>query len=279
VVLGVTVASRTAEMFMLRNKNRLITIVVVEGPSDSRTYRKVLVGQNIHIAWLNGKANAMELLEHLKKVHLSGVVGIVDADEDRYLGRGRQAPNICWTSTCDLEAMIVASDAYLRKPIAGLSEVQRRKHVESLVSAAFPLGCVRILSKKHSWSLNFKDVVFGAFIDTAAIKCDLEACCEEILARNLNATVEKQTLIEMISEMRSAIADPFIVVNGHDLCRIAHLCTLRIFRQNTRGGDDVFNSLVEYYERSDFQQTSTYSELLVWQANAAPYVVAVEPST
>jgi hypothetical protein len=277
MTLGVTVASRTAEAFMLRNKNRSVAVVVVEGPSDSRTYRKVLADQNIHIAWLNGKSNALELLEQFNKFSFSGVVGIVDADEDRYLGRARQFANVCWTSKCDLESMVIASDAYLRRPITGLSEEERRTHIELLVAAATPVGCIRLLSKKHSWALDFKDIVFGAFIDSARISCEVEACCQEILARNLHASIDKRSLGAMVAEMQSEISDPFIIVNGHDLCKIAHLCTLRMFRRSMQGGSDVFASLVEYYESSDFASTTTYAELLAWQATAAPYVVTTRP--
>jgi hypothetical protein len=81
-----------------------------------------------------------------------------------------------------------------------------------------------------------------------------------------------------VAELQSELADPLIVINGHDLCKIAHLCALRLFKRNMQGANEVFNWIADCYDVSDFVRTSTYNELIEWEATAAPYIVTVRPS-
>src|ERR1700753_4054776 len=135
--LAVTVGSRYAEALMLRMKQRNLTVLVVEGASDSRAYRRVL-DDSVQILWVNGKDEALSLLSRFEDTKIAGAVGIVDADHDRLFNRQRQSKNVCWTSYTDLESMVFASDAYLKTTHGQSDEDTRLVGRELLLKAACP---------------------------------------------------------------------------------------------------------------------------------------------
>src|ERR1700733_3138006 len=53
------------------------------------------------------------------------------------------------------------------------------------------------------------------------------ACCEEVLRNNLQSGLTAQDLIDEISEVKRQLNDGWRIVSGHDLCRIAAICSLR----------------------------------------------------
>lgn len=264
MILGVTVGSRYAEALLLRGKTRNVAILAVEGSTDSRAYRKLLDG-SVHIMWLNGKDEVLQLLDRFGQTRIPGTAGLIDADYDRLFGKAKQNARVCWTSHTDLESMILSSEAYIRATNNGLDEESRREHRRLLLAAAAPLGYLRAISARSRFALDFKALKFSAFIDSARITCDEQACCEEVKRANLQSDLTVRDLLGEIAEMRQQCSDPWLIVNGHDLCRIARICSLRLFRRTFDTPGALFEALAVNYGLADFKTSSTYQELLSWE--------------
>ena len=277
MILGVTVGSRYSEVLLLRGKNRTLPILAVEGSSDSRTYRRVLDG-SVHIIWLNGKDEVLSFLDRIEKTSVVGTIGIIDADYDRLFGRRTQLRSVFWTAKTDSESMVISSEAYLRATENGLSEEVRRGHRGLVLSAAVPLGCLRAASIRNGLALNFKQLKFEAFIDSARITCDERACCEELLRTNLQCRLSPSDLTDKLNEVRSLFEDPWQVVNGHDLCRIAQICSLRLFGRLFATPSSIFERLVANYLSRDFEGCSTYSEIRQWQDSNPGFTFTLPPT-
>lgn len=278
MTLGVTVGSRYSEVLLLRGKSRTLPILAVEGSSDSRAYRRVLDG-SVHIVWLNGKDEVLSFLDRIEKTTIVGAIGIIDADHDRLFGRRTQMRLVFWTSKTDLESMVISSEAYLRATENGLAEGVRRDRRDLVLSAAVPLGCLRAASIRKGLALDFKNLTFEAFIDTAKITCDERACCEELLRTNLQCRLSPPQLMDELNEVRSLFEDPWNVVNGHDLCRIAQICSMRLFSRSFANPSSVFEKLAANYLPRDFEGCSTHSEIRKWQNSNPGFTFTLPPTS
>jgi hypothetical protein len=208
------------------------------------------------------------LLDRIKRTKVPGVVAIVDADYDRLRGRQRQDTNVCWTSENDLESMIWASEAFFRATENIKLDLETsRLHRELVSKAAVPIGSLRFLSGQNGWGLDFKQIRFASFIDSARITCDDRACCEEVLNKNPQSDLAVGTLLNEISECRNINGMPWSIVNGHDLCKIAHLCSLRLFRSGSTSSDSIFERMAKNYKITEFLPTTTCAELQQWEAS------------
>jgi hypothetical protein len=274
MILGVTVASRYAEAMLLRGRRRTVSFVVVEGASDSRLYRQVLDATASHILWLNGKEEALNLIQRFRDTSVPGTLSVIDADLERLFGRARQGPNIIWTSETDMETTVIYSDAYFRVIPNLPSYDTMKRNRDRLFAACVPVGALRALSQRERWALDFKELSFRSFIDTAAVTCDIEALCEEVLLKNPAHSLSVDELVVQLRGFIATLPDTKLVYQGHDLCRLLKMCNMRLFS----GRDLGFDRVAEKYGAPDFDQTSTCMEIRVWEAGNTPFaVLAVQP--
>jgi hypothetical protein len=93
------------------------------------------------------------------------------------------------------------------------------------------------------------------------------------LTKNPHCSLTVDELLRELTAVNVYCSNPWTVVNGHDLCRIAPLCQLRIFGREFTASHQVFEALAEHYRGDDFQGCGTYQELADWQGKNAGYSV------
>jgi hypothetical protein len=174
--------------------------------------------------------------------------------------------------------MVISSEAYFRATENGLDENVRRDRRDLVLNAAVPLGCLRAASIRKRLALDFKELKFEAFIDSARITCDERACCEELLRTNLQCRLSPSDLMGELNEVKTLIEDPWQVVNGHDLCRIAQICGWRLFSRLFETPSSVFEKLVASYLPRDFEGCSTYLEVRKWQDSNPEFTFTLPPT-
>ena len=260
---------------MMRQVERQKTVLIVEGDSDSRSFGRFVRNSHCQIfspGYPGGKEHAIALFDDLKQKRFSGIAALVDADCDRLWGRTRGDVDICWTAAADREVMIVQSPAFAKfmqsHNFTGDTDAFRL----ALMRAAFPIGCVRTISRRQPWGLDFKLVEHARFVDPVTLECDEQACCGEILARNLNAAVSKSDLLDAIKVIRTRRPALEDAVCGHDITAILSLVSgskLDIPLTVAR----VERELDECFELPHFLQTSTFSEWVEWELRNTPYVL------
>jgi hypothetical protein len=264
-------------IFMMRQVERQKTVRIVEGDSDSRAFGKFVRTSHCRIfspGYPGGKEYALALFDDLKQKKLPGLAALVDADCDRFWGRSRRHIDICWTSAADKEVMIVQSPAFAIFVTAHHFNGDADAFRLQVLRAAFPLGCLRIMSRRDRWGLDFKSVECGRFVDAISLACDERACCNEVLAQNLNAPASESDLVDAIDTVRGRRPDLQDVVCGHDVAAILSFASgSKLAGPLTT--NQVEQQLAECFELSHFIQTSTFDEWVQWERRNAPFVINI----
>jgi hypothetical protein len=141
-----------------------------------------------------------------------------------------------------------------------------------LLTAAFPLGCIRATSLRQQWALDFKSIELPAFVTAADITCDGRACCREVLTKNPDKTLCHEDLLGAIAAVRARNPTLHDVVCGHDATAILALVSGPALG-NALTANEVEQQLAEYFEPAHFALTSTFQECGEWERRNVPYVV------
>lgn len=145
-----------------------------------------------------------------------------------------------------------------------------------LVSAAKPIGLLRLHSRRSQLDLRF-DMSVSSFVDPNTPATDRPALVAAVQDRSMRPDLDATELQEAISEMeRAQEVDPWQVCNGEDLVRIlGHGLRRAIGNCGGAGVDPALlkRSLRLAYERSDFEASTLYREIVLWQQRNEPYRV------
>jgi hypothetical protein len=263
-------------IFMMRQVERHKTVLIVEGDSDSRSFSRLVRVSHCKTfspGYPGGKEQALALFDDLKQKKLPGVAALVDADCDRFWGRNRSHPDICWTSVTDREVMIIQSQAFaafVADNFAADPGVLRLQ----ILNASFPLGCIRTMSRRNQWALDFKGVDFSAFTEIPTIRCNERACCLEVAGRNPISGLSEDDLMAAIALVRARNPNLEDVVCGHDATEILSLVSGPTLAKSLSYGQ-IERQLADRYEPAHFVQTSTYQECVQWESRNAPYLINI----
>jgi hypothetical protein len=261
-------------IYMMRQVDRDKTVLIVEGDSDSRSFARVIRTSHCRLfapGYPGGKEQAIALFDDLKQKKLPGVAALVDADCDRLWGRNRGHPDICWTSVTDRELMIIQSQAFAKFVLDNFTVDPDVLRLQILM-AAFPLGCLRTMSRRNQWALDFKSIDTSAFIEITKIMCDERACCREVLAKNLISALSDDDLLAAIGTVRARNPSLHDVVCGHDATEILSLVSGPTLAK-TLSHSQIEQQLADRYEPAHFLQTSTFQECAQWELRNTPFLI------
>ncbi len=96
---------------ILSRANFLGTLLIVEGPSDSRLFKKFSDQSACKTIPAGGKRHAIDAIDILDKRGLSGALAIVDADYFHLDRVKLSSKNVLLTDEHDLELMLLLSNA------------------------------------------------------------------------------------------------------------------------------------------------------------------------
>src|SRR5258708_5051351 len=250
--------------------------LIVEGDFDSRLFTKVVRTSHCRTfspRYPGGKEQALALFDELKQKRLLGVAALIDADCDRPWGRNRGDPDICWTSATDREVMIIQSEAFAKFILDNFTVDPSALRLQ-ILRAALPLGCLRTMSRRNQWALDFKNLQTAAFIETANITCDEQACCREVIAKNPHAAISDDDLLSAIARVRAVKPSPQDVVCGHDATAVLSLVSGPTLAKPL-SCTQIEEQLANYYTAAHFLRTSTFQECTQWELRNTPFLINV----
>ena len=130
------------------------------------------------------------------------------------------------------------------------------------------------MNQRDRWGLDFKSAECGRFVDAISLVCDERACCNEVLAQNLNAPASESDLVDAIDTVKGRRPDLQDVVCGHDVAAILSFASgSKLAGPLTT--NQVEQQLAECFELSHFIQTSTFDEWVQWELRNAPFVINI----
>ena len=242
-------------------KNKVI--IVVEGQSDFKLFRKVLDNESIKLEAVDGKEPLLKAMKVLAGEFPQRILAICDADHDHLTGisESRKQLSIYVTDYHDAEIMMLNSPAlesFIHEHSSPDSADKLRKYVlKKAFCAAYPIGLLRWINSEESLCLHFKGVDFNQFIsiDVNCFNIDIntETLITELLKKSSNKTEQatEEYLLQKISEYCAKKGCKLQVCSGHDLTKIIAM----VYRQEWASLDRNMNAeKVESALRLGFQK-------------------------
>ncbi|WP_440953162.1 DUF4435 domain-containing protein [Methanococcoides sp. FTZ1] len=258
------------------------TIMIIEGSTDMRLYKRFVDDRKCRLIPANGKENAIKVVEILERSGFEGILTIVDADFWRLDNIDFEQRNVLVTDTHDLETMIIASEALdrLLEEFAAPFKLQKMRTPvrELLLEAAMPIGLFRWLSSssKDKLSLRFKDIHFDNFMEVFPLSVNIKYMIREVKENSheysLNEKKVKNEIITLLKEEH----DPWQACSGHDMVEILAYGLREVFgnsdsRYVTEGIID--RSLRLSYDITMFRDTELYRSIQEWEDENPAFTV------
>jgi len=220
------------------------------------------------------------VVERLRLRGISGALAVIDADYDRLLGTVIQDPDIVATETHDMEMTLFRSSA-LDHLLGELGDANRIRSVGSthhngvrgvILDAAEYLGAARLISRKHSWSVQFDGISYERFIDVKTLKVDAESMLRELRGRQARAC-DGRSMTESAGELftveRNSGHSLWDLCNGHDVVQILSISLRRLI--GTRRVSEVPPGRLELelrlaFDPDEFRASVLHSAFLAWEA-------------
>lgn len=271
----------------LNGKNNARTVfVVVEGPDDLEFYKRFFKEDTTSMYYstkLNDEGNVnlggcAELQNIVKKVLVDGrsdsIIGIMDTDYRRYQKGYAYPRNIYHTDHRDMEMTVLSVQSVQHALNIWIRNYNEKiKEIEPVLRY---VGALRILNDIYRLGCSFKkkakiDVVFNLknhklYPDW---KCRFNKKFVHGCFKNKKSLVSTISAIISLSKAkihlsRNLYKDEYLydVCQGHDFLKLLSLISINTAVYSI---SNIWKKCFDEYTLSDFQQTTLYSELCIWE--------------
>lgn len=212
------------------------TFLLVEGVTDERLFEKFVDKEHVQIIEAHSKDNVRHAVKDMKSSRKDErVIGIIDADLDRLLGR-RVKPPLFHTDCRDMEMMVIRSNALddvldeycEREPLMKFTELVGPVR-EALLSASYPIGLLMFISQTEGLNLSFKDLEFERFVNSRTLSLNVESMVDAVIFNSKNCRMGKKALISRLHRETENLDDEWDAARGHDTVDILLLALKRNF--------------------------------------------------
>lgn len=212
------------------------TFLLVEGVTDERLFEKFVDKEHVQIIEAHSKDNVRHVVKDMKSSRKDErVIGIIDADLDRLLGR-RVKPPLFHTDCRDMEMMVIRSNALddvldeycEREPLMKFTESVGPVR-EALLSASYPIGLLMFISQTEGLNLSFKDLEFERFVNSRTLSLNVESMVDAVIFNSKNCRMGKKALISRLHRETENLDDEWDAARGHDTVDILLLALKRNF--------------------------------------------------
>ena len=212
------------------------TFLLVEGVTDERLFEKFVDKEHVQIIEAHSKDNVRHAVKDMKSSRKDEkVIGIIDADLDRLLGR-KVKPPLFHTDCRDMEMMVIRSNALddvldeycEREPLMKFTESVGPVR-EALLSASYPIGLLMFISQTEGLNLSFKDLEFERFVNSRTLSLNVESMVDAVIFNSKNCRMGKKALISRLSREAENLDDEWDAARGHDTVDILLLALKRNF--------------------------------------------------
>lgn len=278
------------EVRMLRTRFQG-AFLIVEGPTDAKTFFNLIDKETCRLVIAYSKANAMMAIDIIDSNKVRGVLAIVDADFLIAEGKDQAQGNLILTDTHDLETMLLSSDAFIRVVADLLPAEQLDKAstfadrcLSSLLIIGVKIGFLRWVNELEALDLRFHELPYSRFVDPTAQDVEVSQMLDVAKYGAGQLKLTDAEIFQRMREMEEIEHDPWQVCQGHDLINLLELILPNLLQQ--MAGREAANSSrtkmrAEVIDRSlrlaftfeDLRETSVHRLALRWQDSNSPYKV------
>jgi len=269
-------AGSIASTIRLLRDSHAGSIVLLEGDSDTRLFKKFTDPAVCFLVNAYNKENVLSVVQMLEAEGMQGVLGIVDADFWRLEGISPPSRNILVTDTHDLESMILTSRALenLLTELGSPSKIAKCEGMGSPVRAiilngALPVGYIRWASLRFGLQLRFTGLNFSKFLNLRrSLAPDTIKLAKAVLDNSQKHDLLPRDLIKKMHSLMLPSYDPWQVVCGHDAVAVLSLSLKGLL--GTNDAHEVAPQRLEVflrlaYQLPYFQSTRLHASILQWQ--------------
>jgi Protein of unknown function (DUF4435) len=273
----------------LANKVRLLrsqfvgAVLIVEGETDARVYKRYVIENLCHIEVAHNKDAATRGLAILEQEPFGGVLVIVDADFQRLEGQVSSSPNLFLTDTHDLETMMLCSPA-LDKILTEFGSEEKittlitqigKSLREILLAAGLSIGYLRWLSLQQNLALKFEELEFGKFVNDSLLT-DVQKLIQTVKNKSQQHSLNVPSVQKEVVALQDETHDPWQVCCGHDLLEILSLGLRKGLRRGVLNATEIKTTVIERdlrlaYESAFFQASELCTALQQWEAANPPF--------
>jgi hypothetical protein len=256
-------------------------IVLVEGDTDTRLYRKfMLPAPHVRLTHCDGKPVLLQTMGLLRKRGIRQVLGICDADFDRIIGQNPH-PDVMYTDFHDAEMMIVYSPSF-RYVCEELYERSLSDHAfqarrDDLLGISRRIGALRMWNNTNHGQLDFKAVNPGQFLRNDG-DFFYDEYSSKLLENSGSSGVSLETVLKIMKRPQEGISDGQIS-SGHDFAALLDQDAALKTQRDTYGGEAVEKMLRVSFDASSFARTDLLLELREWEDREDIEVLADELAT
>lgn len=274
-----------AEVIMTRTDCKSL-ILLVEGSSDVKTFRKFISSADSEIIPSWGKDNVLGAIAILEKESFQGVLGIIDADFSHLDGENKSSKNIIVTDDHDIEMMMirsksfsyfigeVASDSKMKRFLESINSSDIR---EVLLERALVIGHLRRYSLRNNLNIRFEGLDFEKFIKKDSINLELSKLVDCLLMLTRDSRLRAVEIISQISLWMDANSgDPYQICCGHDVIAILEIGLSKCIgsKPAKEANIKVLESQLRMsYDSACFRQTLLYKAAKKWSLDNPQYPV------
>ena len=250
------------------------SFLVLEGGGDKRFW-DTRSHEDCRLIDGNGKPNVLSGLRRLDEIGFAGVLGVVDSNYDHLAGVPLESDNLVATDAHDLECLLCRStalDAVLAEygNDEKIARCGRSAGVRAgLLERGLVFGRLRWAAQRFEPRLRLPRM--RAFVDEKSWSVDEDGLIEKVAGKNEG--VKANVLRRPIADLPSA--DPWHVVNGHDLLEI-----LRGGLRNVLGNlpasigvREIAIGLRLAMPIAELQSTRLWRDMQRWERLNKPYLV------
>lgn len=262
------------------------TIMLVEGPVDSRVYGRFIDRSRCMVIPAFSRDNAERALAILAASRVPGVLAVVDRDFSGLDGSKSSSDNLLMTDTHDLETMILASDALtsvLSEFASRFGAVPDAQEIrEVLLNNGMVIGLLRWISSpsKEGLNLTFDELPFQPFTNQETLQVDIDALIATVMGNSypvrVDSPVLKSKLVSLMKEANAAKYDRWHICCGHDLVTLLFIGLTNLFGAQSAKvltPGQLENVLRLRYTLSHFVLTDLHKSMLDWEAANTAFAI------
>jgi hypothetical protein len=267
-----------ANEIRMKRSQHLGAFIIVEGKDDRLFSERFFLKETCKIIVADGKGNVCDVVRILDDDGFRGHLGVVDSDFDRIEGRPPLSSNLVSHDLHDLECMLLQSNALELL----LGEFGSREKLEgfghnvrcALLTAAYPIGCLRLHSERTELRLNFQELTYTNCIDSDTLQINRGSLIREVKNRSQRPDIDEGALNEAIKTIEAEELDPWAICAGPDLMGILSLGLRRALGSNkaaTIQEEHLQRCLRLAYSNDEFAVSVLRSRLCDWESRNLPY--------
>lgn len=257
--------------------------LITEGALDSRVYRRAL-DPGVQTIVGRGRDNVAGAIEILDREGVPGVLGVLDADFARLKGAAIDAPNILYTDYHDVEGMLLVSPALDKvlevfgspPKIAAFAAAYGGDVRGGLLTAAAPLGALRLVSVDQDLRLDFNGITYSRFVDRRTLAVDIARMVRVVTDNSRQPRLDATALA---GDVRAAVdhhGASWQLCCGDDLVHLLSIGLTSALGSATAyavSPDAVAKVLELAFEADWFHASSLNARMVQWEARSGGYAL------